>query len=111
MNKKQIHFHGEVCIVEVDEIPGEAKELASKGGDLKLADSEVTGNDHMLEINPGVSVFQWNEDFYVKSREETKVYCLLKDRHHDLKLPSGNYKITPAKEFDHLKQEKRRVLD
>lgn len=110
MKTKQIHFHGEVCILEVDEIPSQAKALEAKE-DFKLADSEVTGNNHMLEVNPGVSVFQWDEDFYVSTREETKVYCLLKDRHDDLKLPAGNYKITPAKEWDYIEQSKRSVRD
>ena len=107
---KKIHFHGEVCILEIDSIPTEAKKLETKG-DFKIADSEVTGNDHMLAVNPAVALYGFDEDIYVETREETKVYCLLKDRHDDLSLPAGNYKITPAQEWDHVEQMKRNVLD
>ena len=107
---KQVHFHGELCILEVEEIPAGGNKLDTQK-DYKLADSENTGNDHMLATHNAMAMYGFDEDVYLETREEAKVYCLLKDRHDDLILPPGNYKITPAKEYDHLKQEKRNVVD
>jgi hypothetical protein len=108
---KEIHFHGELCIREVNDVPKEASSKQSKG-DFKLADSENTGNHHMLEVVPGVDIFQWDEEVYVKNQVDARVYCVLQERHDDLVLPGGKtWKITPAKEWDHIREERRNVLD
>jgi hypothetical protein len=82
--------------------------------DVKLADSEVTGNDHMLQVVPGVHV--WNDEqadkFLVKTDVDTKIYCKIADRHTDLQLFKGKtYEIGKAQEWDHLSRERRNVRD
>lgn len=108
-----IHFHGELVIVEglVGERTG--VEL-TEAKDIKLADSEVTGNDHMLEFVDGLTVWR-DEDadkFFVRSEKPTKIYCKIKDRHDDLLLKEGvDYTIFPAREYDHLSEAVRNVRD
>lgn len=111
--KQKVHFHGELVIVETTQEPVNMTRVVAKG-DVKLADSEVTGNDHMLQMNPGVHV--WSDEaadkFLVRADEPTKIYCKINDRHTDLQLLKGkSYIITPAKEWDHLEREKRNVRD
>lgn len=111
--KTRVHFHGELVIVEGAAKPEGLKQIKPKE-DVRLAASEVTGNDHMLQIVPGVHVFADNnmERFFVSAKKETKVYCKLKDRHDDLQLDAGcDYEIFPAKEWDHLTRERRNVAD
>lgn len=110
---KKINFHGELCVVQVEEVSGQIVEAK---GDIKLADSETTGNDHMLRVVPGVHVFVDSSDemeqHFVKVEQPTKIYCKLDNRHTALELPAGTtWKITPAQEWDHLSRERRNVLD
>ena len=108
---KAIHFHGELCVREVEAVSGDE---VTPQGDFKLADSEVTGNDHMLQVVPGVHIFNGGdpEEYFIKAEVDTTIYCKLKDRHDDLKLPGGtSWKITPAKEWDHINEESRAVAD
>jgi hypothetical protein len=110
--QRKIHFHGELCIVEVEETKVVGKQLVSSE-DVKLADSEVTGNDHMLEMVKGVTVFSDADAdrFFVKSEVPATIYCKIRDRHTDLVLPAGTYEIGKAQEWDHIEQSRRNVLD
>lgn len=113
--KTKIHFHGELVIIEKPnaDVKSGMKKL-NPTQDVKLADSEVTGNDHMLQFNPGVHV--WSDEtadkFLVKTEVDTKIYCKISDRHTDLKLKGGYcYEIGKAQEWDYIKQERRNVRD
>lgn len=109
--KKKIHFHGELYVVQTEEVRGVEVSVEQ---DIKLADSEVTGNDHMLRKIEGLAVFR-DEDadkFFVKvDKEPTKIYCKLPDRHTDLMLLKGTYEIGKAQEWDYANQVRRNVLD
>lgn len=108
---KELNIHGELSIVEVEELPNEAKKIELKE-DYVLAPSETTGNDHMLSAAGGVELFSFNEDFYVKTLEPTKIYCKLPNRHTDLNLRGKTvYKINKQKEYDHFRQEVRNIAD
>ena len=111
--KTKISFHGELCIVEVDEIPSRAKPIKTYGKDYKLADSEATGNHHMLSVHPGVALAGFDGDVYAKVTEKSsKIYCMLENRHTDHSLDSGKtYKIVPSQEWDYIEQQRRAVRD
>lgn len=108
-----IHFHGELVIIERKTKPENLKRVETTS-DIKLADSEVTGNDHMLKHVPGLEV--WSDEaadkFFVSTKEDTKIYCKIADRHSDLVLKGGHcYEIGKAQEWDHISRERRNVLD
>lgn len=111
METKKVYMHGELIFFEVDKIPEGAKEIKTKG-DFKLADSENTGNHHMLQIHDGVKLFGFNDEFYTKVEEETKAYCVLESRHTDLVLGSKTtWGIVPAQELDHITGIVRKIQD
>ncbi len=115
MKKKQIKVmcHGEVRIVIDNEIEvtGDKLEL---GEDLILADSETTGNHHMLKVIPGVHVWDDKvaEKFFIRPEVDTKVYCKLENRHTDISLPARNtYLVYKAREVDPFSGILRKLRD
>ena len=111
----KIYKHGEVIIKAVKNENAKITGKEIKGNrDLILADSETTGNHHMLQVIEGVHTYR-DEDldkFFVRPEVETKIYCKLDNRHTDLILKKGyTYEIEKAKEWDHLEQEIRNVRD
>lgn len=114
METKKVFFHGELVIsqCEESEVSGEAVKTSE---DFRLAESEVTGNDHMLKAMQGLEIFNDKkaDRFFVKVPRESKaeIFCKIADRHTTLELPSGTYKIGKAQEFDHISRAKRNVLD
>ena len=113
--KKQVRIakHGEVRIVKEDNAIVTGIEVKSEE-DIILADSETTGNHHMLKMIPGVHVFRDDklDKYFVKADVDTKVYCKLDNRHTDYKLKGGNtYSIYKAREYDHIEKVRRSVRD
>lgn len=111
-----VNFHGEVVIKKVKmSLPKGSKKLNPKNGQYKIADSETTGNFHLLEAKDSVEVYEKDGILYAKSNENIKVTCVDKSRHDTQTLePTTNdelFVISPAQEYDHLLQEKRNVAD
>lgn len=99
--------HGELCIFRGVSVPKDSK----KRKDYKLADSETTGNHHMLEEKEGVELYEKDGVIYVKNDVPVDVYCVVKERHDNITLDPGVWEVTPAQEYDYLTQEKRNVAD
>ena len=107
-DKMRHYQHGELGIFEFKgKIPNGAKRLT----DYKLADSETTGNHHMLEIKEGVELYEKDGVMYVKNTVPCDIYCVVKERHDNITLEPGIWEIEPAKEYDYLNQEIRYVAD
>lgn len=105
------YFHGECVIRKTDKIPYGAKKVSPVNGSYKIADSEVTGNYHLLEAHEGVEVYEKDGVLYAKASSETKAYCVDESRHDTITLEPSIWEIEPAKEYDYLTQEKRNVKD
>ena len=114
METVNIYKHGEVRVIERElDFAITGKKFETKE-DIILADSETTGNHHMLQVIPGVHVYRNDklDKFFVKTEVDTKVYCKLENRHTPMSLKTGyTYEITKAKEWDHLSRERRNVKD
>lgn len=117
MQKKKHISHGEVNLFEVDGIPKTAKlikpsksQLVGKG--FKIADSETTGNHHLVELAPGVEIYEDTDGtIYIRNTNPTQVSCVDVKRHDTVELPASTWKRKPSKEVDHLRQLKRNVAD
>lgn len=105
-------FHGEVTIHKVSKLPEgltKAKKFNKKS--YKLADSETTGNHHLLEAKDGVELYEKYGILYLKNEVECDVYCAIADRHDNITLEPGIWEIDKAQEHDYLTGMKRDVSD
>lgn len=113
---EKVWLHGEVCIKKVKgEIPQDAKKVEAINGSYKVADSETTGNHHLLEEMEGIEVFEKDGMFYVRPDKPMTVRCVDQKRHDNIVLePCGEDEILVFDrqlEVDHLNDEVRSVRD
>lgn len=108
--KKQLS-HGEVNGFSGAVIPDGAKKVTPKRGDFKLADSETTGNHHMVKVIDGVEIYEKDGIIYVQNDVPTDVYCVHENRHDRITIEPGIWEFESAKEFDYLTGMKRAVAD
>lgn len=107
---KKLYIHGEVVIRSGAKISG--KKLKPKDGLYILANSETTGNHHILVAQDGVDVYEGPDGtLFVHVEDEAKVKCVLEERHDTQVLPAGDYIVKRKVEFDHLTMTPRVVAD
>ena len=112
-NKTQGWLHGECLVMRIDALPEGAKEIKPTEGYLKVADSETTGNHHVVDVSPGVNFFESGGKHYMTVAEgkEANMRCVLPSRHDNEKLGPGTYEFDFQQEEDHLTNSSRRVRD
>lgn len=112
---EKIWLHGEVLIKKLNGNMPKGTILQSINGSYKVADSETTGNHHLLEDIPGLQVIEKDGMFYVRTDKPLTVSCVDKKRHDTIKLePCKNdeyYLFDKQVEVDHLNDEIRSVRD
>lgn len=101
--------HGE-CQIIATEIPENARSLRVVGT-LKLADSEATGNHHLLDAHEGCEFYELDGVRYMRNHRPTTVRCVLPDRHDAIEIPVGEWEFGIAREWDYLEQAIRYVAD
>ena len=107
-------LHGE-CVLKQVSLPAGCQiqtdlKLASDGGVI-IADSETTGNHHVIDRVPGVDFYTNGNQRYVVSTVPFNVRCVLKERHDTFNLSPGSYEISFQQEYDYLTQSLRNVRD
>ena len=109
---KLVYFHGEVAIMDKALMPKSAKKLVAKDSRYILANSETTGNHHVLVAKDGVDVYEAPDGtLFVHVEEEAEVKCVLEERHDTQVLPAGDYIVRRKVEYDHLLHTKKVVAD
>lgn len=112
---EKIWLHGEVLIKKLNGQIPDGKRIAAENGSYKVADSETTGNHHLLEDLPGLQVIEKDGMFYVRTDRPLTVKCVDPKRHDSIKLePCKNdeyYLFDKQQEVDHLTDEIRAVRD
>ena len=73
-----------------------------------LADGEVTGHVHVLGSND-VDVFELDNGTREFSLKEPTP--LIHDEHHAIEIPVGDWVSDKVMEYDHFKEEARKVAD
>jgi hypothetical protein len=108
----KIGYHGEVIPVQIAELPQNLKKIKPKNGYVVVGLSEVTGNDHRVEVHDHVEFFEDRDGvLYCRALKPTKINCVIEERHNSCILPTGNWRFDKAQEFDPLAQELRQVAD
>ncbi|TXH52331.1 MAG: hypothetical protein E6Q97_16345 [Desulfurellales bacterium] len=116
----EIWLHGEVIVKKVKgSIPEGAKLVKPMAGlTYKVADSETTGNHHLLELPERIAGLEvWEKDgmFYVRNPVPVMVRCVDVRRHDTIEIPACApdevLVFDKQQEVDHLTDEVRSVRD
>lgn len=111
----ELILHGEAMIFK-STLPDNIKQIQPTNVGLGfhiIADSETTGNHHVVDANDSTSFFT-NDDTtvtYMTNTKPTVVRCLVADRHTDVTLPAGTWEFGIQKEYDHFEQHLKNVRD
>ena len=110
-NKPMVIFHGEAMLFPA-ELPADAIEIKPTNDEYHIvADSETTGNHHVIDMVPGTKVFKSGNRMSVRNTEPTSVRCVHPNRHNAIELAPATYEIDRQQEFDHFAQNMRAVRD
>jgi len=104
-------IHGETIVNKINKLPKGIKKVELKGKYQIIANSEVTGNHHVVDLVEGVEFYEKEGTLYFKNEKETQVRCLIKERHDAITLEPGVWEVGFQQEYDYLKDEKRNVAD
>ena len=112
-NKPKAIVHGE-CVLHESKIPSDAVQENHDGkGFVIIADSEVTGNHHVIDLpkSGGVTFFTKEKTRYMRNTVPAQVRCVVSDRHTVIPLKAGDWQMGIAQEFDYAAMAKRNVRD
>jgi len=98
MKPNDVILHGE-CTVCLSALPKTAKKL-KVGPYVIVADSETTGNHHVVDVVDGVDFYEDGDTKYMVSSVETQIRCVVADRHDAITLPAGTYEFGFQMEYD-----------
>lgn len=104
-------LHGEAMIF-TSTLPEDAIEIKPTSNDMHIiADSETTGNHHVVDVKKGTRFFKSKDTVYMVNEKPTQVRCVLQDRHSPIPLEAGTWEFGIQKEYDHFTQNLRNVQD
>jgi len=110
--KPKLYLHGEAMIFE-SKLPDDAEPLAVDGPFLIIADSETTGNHHVVDKKAHVKFFKSKDGTrrFMQALKPTQVRCLQENRHDTITLDPGVYEFGVQKEYDPFTENLRNVRD
>jgi len=106
---KEVILHGEAMVFQ-SEVPFDAKGI-NVNDYLIVADSETTGNHHVVDKKEGVSFFEKRGTRYMKNSVPTKIRCLHPQRHDAIEIPPGQWEFGTQQEYDPFAENMRNVRD
>lgn len=105
----EIILHGE-CMIFRSLLPDGAVKK-NVGSVLKIADSETTGNDHVVDIGPNDKVYEYGGVVFLENKDPTQVRCLHQARHDSVELDPGVWEFGIQQEYDYFTESLRKVRD
>lgn len=110
--KNTVILHGEAMIFPAAKLPEGCVEIDPSHRSYHIiADSETTGNHHVVDAEEGVFFFQNKDGVYMQNSAPTRVRCLHENRHSTIEIPPGTWEFGAQQEYDHLAEEMRKVRD
>jgi hypothetical protein len=94
MNERKQYRQGDVYLIEVSEIPAEAKETQRE--EVILAYGEATGHSHKI-VHPGAAMRAVDENLRFIRLEEAAE--LQHEEHAVIKLPAGNFQVITQRQY------------
>lgn len=112
MNKNQWQ-QGDVVGEAIKAVPKGARKVEAEGGWFILARGEVTGHSHRVKADEGVDLWVLEKDsmqeMYLNVQVDDAI--LTHEEHKPIELLRGVQKVNIVREFDHLQEMERRVVD
>ena len=110
-NMNNVILHGE-CMVFPSELPATATPKVVTGDYLIVADSETTGNHHVVDNFQGVNFFEGSGGtIFMQNTKPTKIRCVMADRHDAIDLEPGTWEFGVQQEYDYFTESLRAVRD
>lgn len=103
-------LHGE-CLIFNSTLPANVVEEQHQTEYVIVADSETTGNHHVIENKPGVKFYHNSKGRYMVNSVPTNVKCVLAERHDAITLEPGTWQIDFQQEYDYFEEAMRQVRD
>lgn len=111
MKNNDVILHGE-CMVFASKLPANAKKKSVKTNYVIVADSETTGNHHVVDVMDGVDFYEDDKGtLFMQSSVDTKIRCVHADRHDAITLPAGTYEFGSQQEYDPFTARMNKVRD
>lgn len=113
MKPNECILHGE-CIVTPCDIPSDAAPTKPNTdlGYMIVADSEVTGNHHVVDLTEGVQFFKTpTGSLFMTNSKPTNIRCVKADRHTEIEIGPGSYAFEFQQEYDYFAEALRNVRD
>jgi hypothetical protein len=108
--KPKAIVHGE-CILFKATLPKAAVQEHHNTPYVIVADSETTGNHHVIDRPPGVEFFKHDKRRFMKNSVPTEIKCLHTDRHDSVTVAPGTWEIDYQQEYDYFTEALRNVRD
>ena len=113
-NKKVgVVVHGEAFMFH-SKLPDDAVEISPSNINYHIiADSETTGNHHVVDWNEDVTFYESvkTKIRYMVNKKPTNVRCVDTKRHSPIKLGSNTWEFGVQKEYDHFTKNLQKVQD
>ena len=110
-DKNTVIIHGE-CMVFPSELPKTATPVVVTGDYLIVADSETTGNHHVVDNYQGVNFFESSGGtMFMQNTKPTKIRCVMADLHDAIDLEPGTWEFGVQQEYDYFTESLRAVRD
>lgn len=112
LNQNECVLHGEAMIMPAS-LPADAVEIKPSNDNYHIiADSETTGNHHVIDTVPGTRFFKSGSRTFMTNEKETRVRCVHPARHNAITLSPDTYEVGENQlEYDHFAQNLRKVRD
>jgi len=114
MNTNEVILHGE-CMVFDSCIPANAKKISKnkiKNGYIIVANSETTGNHHVVDVVDGVDLYEDDKGtIFMENTVPTNIRCLHKDRHDTEIIAPGTHEFGSQQEYDPFAARMQNVSD
>lgn len=111
MKDNEVILHGEAMIFK-SLIPATARLKKIESPFIVIANSETTGNDHVVDVVDGVEFYEGEDKtLYMESSARTQVRCLHEERHDTIEIPAGTYEFGIQTEYDPFTARLQQVRD
>lgn len=106
----EVIVHGE-CFVFKSNIPSNAQKKIIDAPFMIIANSEVTGNHHVIDIKDGINFYENNGILFMSNAVPATFKCVMPNRHDEIILEPGSYEFGTQKEYDYFTESLRNVRD